>query len=260
MGKGRGLFRVLFCAGGGLLQDCFSNKSEDLYAKNSLIYFVMQVRGYNPTLNADVKKQSSWMNVDITSATVDLSLATRVNGGTVVTVPANSLNMTFGSAVKAVTADQEMQLLSYNAQKNQLFFDIEYRVDTGVNQYSRQQYDFDQDGYAEGVMKIEIADGKNLPAYTDYYLGFVGLTKNEITAKGSVVANIGYNGDSEKFVDDVLTVVKGDRTYMIRKVNADSWAQKTQYVPTGETIGTPIGYAVFVKVSVNGVYNYVAQA
>ena len=236
----------------------FVDKSEDLYAKNSLIYFVMQIRAYNSVQNADVAPAvgQQLMDVALTSTTVDLSLIEMT--GAVVTAPTAFTTPIFGSASKIVTGVAAPKLLQKKANiQNRYDFKIAYASNTGANGY---------DLNTPGVLAINIQEGKatdGVAAYTDYYVGFAGLTRNEITAKGSVVANVGYNGASEKFADNgTLKVVKGDRTYMIKKVNADNWAIKTtsyyDYTTGAYVSATTQGYAVFVKVGPT-TYNYVAQ-
>lgn len=236
----------------------FVDKSEDLYAKNSLIYFVMQIRAYNSVQNADVAPAvgQQLMDVALTSTTVDLSLIEMT--GAVVTAPTAFTTPIFGSASKIVTGVAAPKLLQKKANiQNRYDFKIAYASNTGANGY---------DLNTPGVLAINIQEGKatdGVAAYTDYYVGFAGLTRNEITAKGSVVANVGYNGASEKFADNgTLKVVKGDRTYMIKKVNADNWAIKTtsyyDYTTGAYVSATTQGYAVFVKVGPTS-YNYVGQ-
>ena len=251
----------------------FVDKSEDLYAKSSLIYFVMQIRAYNSVQNADVVPTSTvkTMKVDLSSQTVDLSLA-NINGGTVFTKPSPiTAGTLFGGSLRAVDSVDATGLFTLkNANiPNVYTFDIQYRNTNSASQTPNPA------GHTIGIDILEGTAAAGVPAYTDVYVGFVGLTKNEITAKGSVVASVNYDGSSEKFhpngntdatVDittaaqgDWLTVTKGERTYLIVRNAAASWAAKTSYVPSYATIGAPIGYAVFVKVAANGIYNYVCQ-
>ena len=259
-------YSAFFSVQEGTFAGLFFDKSEDLYAKNSLIYFVMQVRAYNSVQNADVVPVSAWkgsMDVALTSSTVDLSLIEMT--GAVVTVPYAYATPIFGSASKIVQGVPAKDLFKKKDNvQNRYDFKIMYQNSADANGYNL---------LTPGALAINIQEGKatdGVAAYTDYYVGFAGLTRNEITAKGSVVASVNYDNSSEEFSkpttpDDLglggyLKVTKGDRTYMIVKVAADNWAPKTNYIPSyANPTVKQMGYAVFVKVTASGMYNYICQ-
>ena len=185
----------------------FFDKSEDLYAKNSLIYFVMQIRAYNSVQNADVAPSGNGVvktiDVTLTSSTVDLSLA-QYAGGTVFTKPAGVNTGLFSGSLRAVLSENAAGLFELKS-PNVYSFDIDYTnipYQANVSTNATNVGNFNVGAHEIG---INIQDGPataGIAAYTDYYVGFAGLTRNEITAKGSVVAIVGYNGASEKFADN----------------------------------------------------------
>lgn len=272
----------------------FVDKSEDLYPKSSLIYFVMQIRAYNSVQNADVLPSYEYklMDVTLTSPTVDLSLS-GLDGGTVVTAisGANINNVFSGLLRTSVSSDaNKLQAVTFpgndffeNKGNNTYAFKVAYKNIPYVNGAANaaNACNVNRGDLVPHTIAIDIQEGTaGIAAYSDYYLGFVGLTKNEITAKGSVVANINYDGSSECFhndeagkvnvtdpyangkIGDWLKVTKGDRTYLIVRSTADTWAPKTSYMPdylgTNKTVKQS-GYAVFVQANPAGIYNYIAQ-
>lgn len=240
--------------GGTRLYSEIVDKTDSAFAKNELIQFcvefeVLNAKTVSNGVAADKADSKTPTTLLFTSDTVNLSvnqypgqMALYEDAGmalvNAVKVGLNNINPTTGATVTGYQGN------TYNAKTNALSIGVEFK---------QAEHATRDNGFtAEGIYLTAPASYKDAKA--TYSLIFSGVTKGEITEKGSVQMKTAYDA-GVAFVGGKAEVVRNGRHYQIEKVAA-VWAAETTNLPSYAALST-IGYKVTLGTAqTNGTYVY----
>lgn len=238
--------------GGTRLYAPIVDKTDSAFAKNELIQFCVEFEVLNAKTvsnGVDSKKANGTSTLLFTSDTVNLSvnqypgqMALYEDAGmalvNAVKVGLNNINPNTGATVSGYQGN------TYNTKKNELSVSVEF---TQAENATRDN------GFTAGGIYLT-APASYKDAKATYSLIFSGVTKGEITEKGSVQMKTAYDA-GVAFVNGKAEVVRNGRHYQIEKVAA-VWAAETTNLPSYAALST-IGYKVTLGTAqTNGTYVY----